>query len=249
MDGREARYALCVPRVCGTHAIRRHSVSTRTDMEELCMKSRRILIVVFIALIALVPSLAVFADGPPAQHTRTQMYTHPSQGPVTLVEGSTAHLRSNDQGVTIVARTHDLVPGNVHTFWIVTVNRPDLCDVSPCSINDLVNRTDEIEGNTVYGGGRVVRSHTTHFQAHLRTGEVAGGWSDNAFTSPRTAEIHVIINDHGPMIPGLTREMTRTYRAGCTDESIPSAFPPRAFADGTPGPNTCRLVQFGIFVQ
>ena len=165
-----------------------------------------------------------------------------------MVEGSMAKLRSNDQGITAQVRTRGLVPGNVHTFWVVIVNRPDLCETSPCEAPDVVGRADLVETNVFYGGGRVVRSHTSHFQAHIPVGAVEG-WFDNEFTNSRTAEIHVIINDHGPMIPGLTREMATTYRGGCTDESIPPAFPATAFASGTPGPNTCRLVQFAIFVQ
>ncbi len=42
-------------------------------------------------------------------------------------------------------------------------------------------------------------------------------------------------------------EMIRTYRTGCTDASLPAIFPPAAFADGTPGPNTCRLYQAAVF--
>ncbi len=56
-----------------------------------------------------------------------------------------------------------------------------------------------------------------------------------------------MINDHGPVIPSLMPEMIRTHRTGCTDEGLPSIFPESAFADGTPGPNTCRLYQVAVF--
>jgi hypothetical protein len=42
-------------------------------------------------------------------------------------------------------------------------------------------------------------------------------------------------------------EMIQTYRAGCTDSSIPGIFPASARADGTPGPNTCQLYQMAAF--
>ena len=213
------------------------------------MLGRSRLFALTMALFLALPALIASAENAPAKHTRTQMYTHPSQGPVTMVEGSTAHLRSNDQGVTVTVRTHDLVPGNAHTFWVLIFNNPEECEALPCTVNDLLNRTDIVEANVIYGGGRVVRSHTTPFQAHIPVGDLEGGWYENGFTNPRNADIHVVINDHGPIIPGLTLEMTRSYRAGCRDDSIPPAFPATAFADGTPGPNTCRLVQFGAFVQ
>jgi hypothetical protein len=50
------------------------------------------------------------------------------------------------------------------------------------------------------------------------------------------------------VIAGLEEEMVSTYRAGCTDASLPAFFPPSAFADGTPGHNTCRLWQTAIFL-
>lgn len=40
--------------------------------------------------------------------------------------------------------------------------------------------------------------------------------------------------------------MIGTYRAGCTDASLPAFVPATAFADGTPGPNTCRLCQTAV---
>jgi hypothetical protein len=33
------------------------------------------------------------------------------------------------------------------------------------------------------------------------------------------------------------------------DKSFPAEFPAAAFADGTPGPNTCRMIQAAIFTQ
>jgi ubiquinone/menaquinone biosynthesis C-methylase UbiE len=41
--------------------------------------------------------------------------------------------------------------------------------------------------------------------------------------------------------------MIRTYRAGCTDASLPAIFPASAKGDGQPGPNTCRLWQLAVF--
>jgi hypothetical protein len=200
-------------------------------------------------LLAALPVLTVAASGQPAQHTTAVVTTHASQGPVTVVEGATAKLTSNDAGITVTFNTSGLELLHAHTMWIVIVNRPDLCLTTPCTGTDVLTRTDIVEGNVVYGGGRVVRSHASSFAAHIPVGEVVGGWFDTEFTNPRGAEVHLIINDHGPIIPGLTLEMTRTYRAGCTDASIPTIFPPSAYADGTPGPNQCRLMQVAIFQQ
>ena len=61
------------------------------------------------------------------------------------------------------------------------------------------------------------------------------------------AEIHLVVNDHGPAIPGMVDEMLHTYRGGCTDDSLPPPFPATAKSDGAPGPNTCRLYQSATF--
>ncbi len=47
----------------------------------------------------------------------------------------------------------------------------------------------------------------------------------------------------------MEREMIRSYRAGCTDPSVPAAFPAKAKADRTLESNQCHLVQVGIFQQ
>jgi hypothetical protein len=215
----------------------------------LTMSSKSRFLGILSVLLVALPAMTVSASSAPARHMTSAVKTHASQGPVTVVEGATATLRSTDAGVVVTIRTRQLEVGHAHTLWVVTINRPDLCETSPCTANDIVNRTDIVEANVVYGGGRVVRGQTTVFMAFVPVGEVAGGWYDNAFTDPRGADIHLVINDHGPIIPGLALEMTRTYRAGCTDASIPPAFPPTAFADGTPGPNQCRLMQFATFEQ
>jgi hypothetical protein len=204
---------------------------------------------ILVVLLAALQLMTVTATGAPAQHTTTAVMTHPSQGPVTVVEGAWARLISNDAGIHVMIQTSGLQRGHVYTLWIVTIDNPELCEAARCAPTDILSRTDIVGANVVYGGGRVVRSDQTTFAAYLPVGEVEGGWFDTEFTNPRGAHIHLIINDHGPMIDGLTREMTQTYRAGCTDASIPPAFPPSAFADGTPGPNQCRLMQVAFLEQ
>jgi hypothetical protein len=74
-------------------------------------------------------------------------------------------------------------------------------------------------------------------------------WYDNDFSDPLGAEIHLVLNDHGPKITDLLSNMLHSYRGGCTDASLPPPFPASAKADGIPGPNTCRLYQTAIFQQ
>ncbi|MCP4211993.1 MAG: hypothetical protein GY764_11015 [Halieaceae bacterium] len=93
-------------------------------------------------------------------------------------------------------------------------------------------------------------SGEAHFAAFLPAGEVEDDpWFGNGFTNPTGAEIHLVINKHGPLITRRAGEMLNTYRGGCTDKSLPPSFPETAKVDGESGPNDCALVQAAIFQQ
>ncbi|MCB9157183.1 MAG: hypothetical protein H6645_08710 [Caldilineaceae bacterium] len=128
-------------------------------------------------------------------------------------------------------------------------NNPEVCEASPCSGADFVGKATEAQTEVAYTNGVIIdESGEAHFAAYLPVGEVIDDpWFGNGFTNPSGAEIHLVINDHGPLIPERAGEMLNTYGAGCTDESLPAPFPDTAKADGEPGPNACALVQVAIF--
>jgi hypothetical protein len=131
---------------------------------------------------------------------------------------------------------------------LAVINNPAVCEASPCEPPDVLKRTAEIQADIGYADGVIVgEDGTARFAAFQRAGELRNGWFGNGLRNPEGAEIHLIVNDHGPLLPELGAEMVTTYRGGCTDESIPAAFPDIAKADGAPGPNTCRLLQAAIF--
>jgi hypothetical protein len=185
-----------------------------------------------------------------AQHTPAPVTTHPSQGPVMLVPGAIATLVTTDAGAQMTLRTSGLAPGHPHTVWFVAVNSPDQCASRPCTSADILFNTHIVQADVTYLTGNVVGNNgTAGFGGTIRAGALPDGWFGNGFTNPRGAEIHLILMDHGPKIPSLVANQISTLRGACTDASIPAAFPPAAFADGIPGPNTCRLVQVAIFQQ
>jgi hypothetical protein len=108
-----------------------------------------------------------------------------------------------------------------------------------------------VDGQVVWGrDGEVARNDgTARFSARIQAGPLLDGWLDvQGLDDPVGAEIHLVLNDHGPVIDGMRREMLSTYRAGCADSSpFPPLFPAKALADGTPGPNTCLLYQSAVF--
>ena len=105
-----------------------------------------------------------------------------------------------------------------------------------------------IWGGLTGGGGIIVGSDGSgHFAAYQPVGALNGAWFKDGLQQTDEVEVHLVVNDHGPAIEGRVADMLSTYRGGCTTDSIPAPMPASARAQGTPGPNQCRLVQFSIF--
>jgi hypothetical protein len=184
------------------------------------------------------------------QETTTVVKSHPSQGDVVEIAGSSATLKTTNAGATMTLTTSQLPPGHVVTAWWVVLNRPDQCAAHPCAANDLLGNTAAVQGEVTYAGGQVVGDDgAASFSAQLAAGAVPNPWFGHGFTNPLGAEVHIVLNDHGPVIEELKDTMLSTYRGGCTDASLPPPFPATAKADGQPGPNTCRLFQVATFEQ
>lgn len=209
---------------------------------------------------SLAAALAAFSLGlaPGAQaHSPEAAYlseraveTHPSQGPVREVKGAKAVLLTTGKGAFASLATRELTPGNAYTLWWVVINDPAACETLPCKPPDVLERSKITRADVSYADGVIARDDgTARFTSHLPAGPLAHGWFGNGFDNPLGAEIHLVVNDHGPLLPQMAASMLGSYRGGCTDESLPAAFPATAKADGTPGPNTCRLVQDVIVIQ
>ena len=172
---------------------------------------------------------------------------HPQSGS-GAVAGASAQLVRTDGSVNASFHARELIHGHVYTLWFIVINNAAACASAPCTAGDVLFNTTAIQADVTYGGGIVAGgSGTGTLSGHLAEGALANAWFGNGFGDARTAEVHLVVNDHGPKIPGLVGEMLHTYRGGCTDESLPGPFPDTAKSDGTPGPNTCRLYQTAIF--
>jgi hypothetical protein len=175
---------------------------------------------------------------------------HPNSGNSGTVDGATAEITRSRHGIRYRIDTTSLNPGHAYSVWFVVINDPALCTTSPCAASQFL--TDPAADAQVTWGqeGEVGRADgTARFRARIDAGPLLDGWLRvQGLDDPMGAEIHLVLNDHGPVLPGLEREMLSTYRAGCADTSpFPPIFPPTALADGTPGPNTCRLWQATVF--
>lgn len=186
-----------------------------------------------------------------AEHQNAGVNWHPQRaalGNTGAVADAEATLVRNSNGATYRLRTSGLTPGNVYTLWLVVVNEPGGCAGSPCTAGDILLNS-ATRSQVTYAAGHVVGGETATFAGHVRVGPLAGWLDGRALEDAATAEIHLIVNDHGPAIPGMVSDMLSSYRGGCSDTSpFPGIFPPSALADGISGPNTCRLTQSAVFL-
>lgn len=196
-------------------------------------------------------TLAGPAATAPAERSTTPVFWHMQSGNPhgSPVGGAAeAQLVRTANGIAYSLQTNQLRAGHAYTVWVVVVNNPAACTADPCSPPDIL-LTPATNSQVTYGTGHVVgEDGRAGFGGHLRRGLLSDGWlAGRGLEDPLGAEIHLVLNDHGPKLPGFMPEMIHTYRAGCTDASLPPIFPASAKADGTPGPNTCRLWQAAVF--
>ncbi len=209
------------------------------------------IVVVGAILIAVVALGAAAALGS-ADRSTSGVNWHPQQGSLGHegpVDDALATLTRDANGISYRLVTNSLTPNSAYTLWVVVVNNPAACDSSPCSAPDVINNAST-DSQVLFGTGLVAGgSGKATFAGSLKEGELPGWLEGRSFDDATTAEIHLVLNDHGPKIPALLPDMIKTYRGGCSDESpFPGIFPATALADGLVGPNTCRLSQAAIFL-
>jgi len=171
-----------------------------------------------------------------ASRQSSDVYTWPPPG--DLVEGATATLVRNDNGVSLTWRSTVMEPG-AYTIWWVIFN-PGACAVpGECGLGDLyVDGDPDLGPNplvaVMFATGNVVgNSGRANFGAHLNVGEITGSVHPFFPDSPglldaRNAEIHVVLQDHGEMLPSEMPAQIHEFHGGCP-------------------PNDCADLQFAMF--
>ncbi len=189
------------------------------------------------------------SDSASVQRSPMRWHMQSTNAHMSLVgDGARAKLTRTSNGISYAIDTHSLRAGHAYTVWVLVINNPAACVASPCAPTDIL-KNPETDSQVTYGTGHVVGSSgQAGFGGHIARGPLPAGWlPGGGLEDPLGAEIHLVLNDHGPKLAQFMPGMIRTYRAGCTDASLPGLFPPSAIADGEPGPNTCRLWQLAVF--
>lgn len=180
--------------------------------------------------------------------TKPMSWTPPSGQPPGPIEGTSAVLEKGSFGAAMALKTSGLTPGDVVTIWWVAVQNHQNCKANPCTPQEVMGDGDKNDVvATLAAGGIVGKDGTISLAGYLPKGEVDGNFFSTTFHSPETAEYHLPMHNHGPLDPNIAEEMLTSFRAGCTDESLPPFYPESAKADGQKGTFDCKTVQVSMF--
>lgn len=207
-------------------------------------------VTILLAVIATMFAVVAPASADGAEKQTAAVSWHAQQAPLGkagTVNGASAQIVRNDNGISYRLSTTGLEPGNAYTLWLVVINNPSICAADPCTPAEIFNPASRSQVR--FGAGSVAGgSGQGTFAGHVSEGALSGWLPDRGLEDARTADIHLVINDHGPALPEFMPGMIHTYRGGCSDASpFPGIFPATALADGEVGPNICRLYQAATF--
>jgi hypothetical protein len=165
------------------------------------------------------------------------------------VAGASAQIVRNENGIAYRLNTTGLEEGNAYTLWLVVINNPAACVSTPCAAPEIINNP-ATDSQVRFAAGHVAgASGNGTLAGHVSEGALSGWLPDRSLEDARGAEIHLVVNDHGPAMAEFMPDMIGTYRGGCSNASpFPAVFPATALADGEVGPNICRLYQVAVFL-
>jgi hypothetical protein len=161
-----------------------------------------------------------------------------------VVSGAWAILTTHDAGAATTLHTTGLEAGSAYTLWWVIFNQPDKCVARHaglrCGPADLFN--PDVDGSMLWAAGAVAgEAGEATFESYRGKGDTTGATvlpgmrnPPPGLTEPLTAEIHLVVRNHGPARPEYVEEQTHTFNGGC-DAGQPN-FP-------------CRDEQYAAFSQ
>jgi len=166
------------------------------------------------------------------------------------IQGATATLVSYDGGAAVDVQTAELQPGHGYTMWFVVINAPEACASMPCTATDVTQNPDGVLSDVSYGAGAIADAEgRARFVTHRTTGDLVDGWFGHGLQKPMTAEIHIVIRDHGSMeglSPAQVEDAITTHAGQCDPDKLPGFEGAKM---GMPGTVSCQNVQDAIFIQ
>jgi hypothetical protein len=196
---------------------------------------RRTVLILAMALLAVALPLSQAAAAPPSSDSQ----------PVFWIAGQnvgqnvgTSTLSRSDSGLSMTLHTSGLPAGDAVTVWWVVFNNPDACLTAVCGEPDLFR--PQTQPSVQHAAGHVIGgAGVGNYGGHLKVGDTSGAWplyEGPGVIDPSTAQVWLVVHDHGPAIPGLIDFMIHSFGGGCAN------LPPST------GPNTCASIQIAVYV-
>ena len=199
----------------------------------------------FVLVVALVVLALPFVIGAQddmmdGQNTTVHYFADASE-----VDGGWAHLHRAENGLLMSLHTSDLSSNEVYTVWWVVFNEPGNCSDGVCGEDDIlifedgapimdennnhVLNMDGIEASDISAffasGAYVNEDGTAHFGGSAGTGDTPGIIFGSGLHNPMTAEVHLVVRTHGPMVDDMAHAQITSFEGGCgaTDNGLPCA--------------------------
>lgn len=157
------------------------------------------------------------------------------------VFGASSVVRRDNSGAKVTFKTAGLPAGHIVILKALIFNEPANCShgsgSTRCGPDDLEN--NRTEPSVMYLTGLWLRGTTSAatFKASLPANDGGAAMVGAGLTNVFSAEIRLVLVDHGSPVAGLYTEMISTISGGCRDA---------APGYGTPGPNTCTDIQYAV---
>lgn len=150
-----------------------------------------------------------------SSHYSTNVVQRFSDG--SVVPGSWSRLVTNNAGASMTLHTTELTPGHAVTIWWVIFNKPENCEHGEgpyrCGAGDLppFGGDDSAMTSVVYAAGHVMGQGNDNWAGHLSTGDTKGALWGPGLVDPLSADVHLIVHDHGQALPEMTDDMIHNF--------------------------------------
>ena len=181
--------------------------------------------------IALAISISLFSSGAEATQAHeqaifnvTDVTPFPTGDPLA---GASTLTRMAD-GVSMTFETSGLQDGAYSVWWVI-YNDPDDCSDADCNLDDVLpppgNSAAKVSVLWATGGmvgDDGVGSFRASLDANSPLGQVAWG-VEQGLMNPRDAVIHLVLQSHGPAVPGSVGEQITRFNGGCPGPGLVNA--------------------------
>jgi hypothetical protein len=136
---------------------------------------------------------------------------------IQKIPGAFSVLYRNDTGAAMRIDTRDL-PSGTYTVWWIIWNDPGVCSAVPCGLGDLFKPGNDLG----FATGGIVASANGKFTpaAGLTVGDLKNMLLGVGLTDPHGAEIHLVVQWHGPIDPEVVHLQMQSPPGGTCNPPV-----------------------------